>query len=98
MGLTLMAGMVLARRGRYRAHARCQSAVVLLNLVAITLTKVPSLRRSFAPLFLLVSTIPTTRSQPRTPSLDVPEEIGGTGVARTAQKRAQAAVPSTSRE
>ena len=49
MGLALLAGMALARRGRYRAHAWCQSAVVLLNLVAIALTMAPSFRRSFAP-------------------------------------------------
>ncbi len=50
MGLALLAGMVLARRRRYRAHAWCQSAVVLLNLVAITLTMTPSFRRSFLPI------------------------------------------------
>ncbi len=49
MGLALLAGMALARRGRYRAHAWCQSAVVLLNLVAIALTMAPSFHRSFAP-------------------------------------------------
>jgi uncharacterized membrane protein YozB (DUF420 family) len=49
MGLALVAGMLLARRRRYRAHARCQSAVVLLNPVAITLTMAPSFWRSFAP-------------------------------------------------
>ena len=49
MGLALLAGMALARRRRYRAHAWCQSAVVLLNLVAIALTMAPSFRRSFAP-------------------------------------------------
>src|SRR5438876_7726073 len=49
MGLALLAGMALARRRRYRAHAWCQSAVVLLNLVAIVLTMAPSFRRSFAP-------------------------------------------------
>jgi uncharacterized membrane protein YozB (DUF420 family) len=49
MGLALMAGMVLARRGRYRAHAKCRSAVVLLNLIPITLTMAPSFWRSFAP-------------------------------------------------
>jgi uncharacterized membrane protein YozB (DUF420 family) len=47
MGLALLGGMLLARRGRYRAHAWCQSAVVLLNLVAITLTMVSSFRRSW---------------------------------------------------
>ena len=50
MGLALLAGMVLARRRRYSAHAWCQSAVVLLNLVAITLTMTPSFRRSFLPI------------------------------------------------
>jgi len=49
MGLALLAGMVLARRRRYRAHAWCQSTVVLLNLVAIALTMAPSFRRSFVP-------------------------------------------------
>jgi len=49
MGLALLAGMVLARRGRYRGHAWCQSAVVLLNLVAIALTMASSFRRSFTP-------------------------------------------------
>ena len=48
MGLALLAGMVLARRRHYRAHAWCQSTVVLLNLVAIALTMAPSFRRSFA--------------------------------------------------
>jgi uncharacterized membrane protein YozB (DUF420 family) len=47
MGLALLAGMLLARRGHYRAHARCQSAVVLLNLIAISLTMAPSFRRSW---------------------------------------------------
>jgi uncharacterized membrane protein YozB (DUF420 family) len=43
-----LAGAMLARRKRYRAHARCQSIVVLLNLAAISLTMVPSFGRSFA--------------------------------------------------
>ena len=50
MGAALLAGMVLARRRRYRAHAWCQSAVVLLNLLAIALTMAPSFRRSFLPI------------------------------------------------
>jgi len=49
MGVALLVGAMLARRGRHRAHAWCQSAVVLLNLVAITLTMAPSFRRSFSP-------------------------------------------------
>ena len=31
MGVALLVGWRLARRGRYRAHAWCQSATVLLN-------------------------------------------------------------------
>ena len=49
MGLALIVGMLLARKRRYRAHAWCQSTVVLLNLVPITLTMASSFRRSFAP-------------------------------------------------
>jgi uncharacterized membrane protein YozB (DUF420 family) len=35
IGCTLIAGAVLARRRLYRAHAVCQTAAVLLNLVMI---------------------------------------------------------------
>jgi len=49
MGVALLVGAALARWGRYRAHAWCQSTVVLLNPVAILLTMMPSFRRSFAP-------------------------------------------------
>jgi uncharacterized membrane protein YozB (DUF420 family) len=49
MGVALLAGTALARRRRYRAHAWCQSVVVLLNPVALLLVMVPSFRRSFAP-------------------------------------------------
>lgn len=49
MGVALLVGAVLARRGSHRAHAWCQSTVVLLNLVAIMLIMAPSFRRSFAP-------------------------------------------------
>ena len=49
MGVALLVGATLARRGRYGAHAWCQSAVVLLNLAAILLVMMPSFRRSFAP-------------------------------------------------
>jgi uncharacterized membrane protein YozB (DUF420 family) len=51
MGLTLVLGIVLARRGYYRAHAWCQSSVVLMNLVVIALIMAPSFRRSFTPPF-----------------------------------------------
>lgn len=49
MGVALLLGATLARRGRRRAHAWCQSAVVLGNLLAIALTMAPSFRSSFAP-------------------------------------------------
>jgi uncharacterized membrane protein YozB (DUF420 family) len=49
MGLALLAGAVLARRRHYRAHAWCQSAVVLLNLVVIGSAMVPSFYIQLAP-------------------------------------------------
>lgn len=42
MGLALIAGAVLARKKRYREHAACQTAVMLLNLVPIVLVMWPS--------------------------------------------------------
>ncbi|HLY59178.1 MAG TPA: DUF420 domain-containing protein [Terriglobia bacterium] len=42
MGAALLVGMFLARRGKYRAHAWCQSAVMLLNLVLIAFIMAPS--------------------------------------------------------
>jgi uncharacterized membrane protein YozB (DUF420 family) len=49
MGMALLAGAVLARRRHYRAHAWCQSAVVLLNLVVIGSAMVPSFYIQVAP-------------------------------------------------
>jgi uncharacterized membrane protein YozB (DUF420 family) len=49
MGMALLAGAVLARRRHYRAHAWCQSAVVLLNLVVIGSAMVPSFYSQLAP-------------------------------------------------
>jgi uncharacterized membrane protein YozB (DUF420 family) len=42
MGLALLIGVVLARRRKFRLHAWCQSAVVLLNFSVIVLLMVPS--------------------------------------------------------
>jgi len=42
MGVGLLAGAWFARTGRFRQHAWCQSAIVLLNLVVIALTMLPS--------------------------------------------------------
>ena len=49
MGAALIVGMVLARLRYYRAHAWCQSTVVLLNLLPIMGYMVPSFRRQVAP-------------------------------------------------
>jgi len=49
MGMALLAGAVLARRRHYRAHAWCQSAVVLLNLVVIGSAMAPSFYIQLAP-------------------------------------------------
>jgi plastocyanin/uncharacterized membrane protein YozB (DUF420 family) len=49
MGLMLLGGMVLARAGRFRAHAVCQSTVVLLNLIPIGLFMAPAFRGEIAP-------------------------------------------------
>lgn len=49
MGLALVLGAFLARRQRFRAHAVCQSMVVLLNLLAIGVFMLPSFRYKVAP-------------------------------------------------
>ena len=49
MGVTLVFGMLLARRQRYRAHAWCQSAVVVLNLIVIAQLMVPAFRNQVTP-------------------------------------------------
>jgi uncharacterized membrane protein YozB (DUF420 family) len=51
MGMALLAGMLLARRRHYRAHAWCQSTVVLLNLVVITLFMAPVFHSQVLPKF-----------------------------------------------
>ena len=49
MGLALAAGAALARRKLYRAHAICQTAVLLMNLVMIALVMWLSFRQQVAP-------------------------------------------------
>jgi uncharacterized membrane protein YozB (DUF420 family) len=49
MGLALIAGGVLARYRRYRAHAWCQSAVVLLNLPLVFIFMAGSFWRTVSP-------------------------------------------------
>jgi uncharacterized membrane protein YozB (DUF420 family) len=58
MGLTLIIGMMLAGRQRYRSHAWCQSTVVVLNLIVIALVMAPSFRSQVAP------KIPARRARP----------------------------------
>ena len=49
MGLGLLLGALLARRRHFRAHAWCQSTIVLINVVAIVLAMIPSFRGLVSP-------------------------------------------------
>jgi hypothetical protein len=49
MGVGLLIGALLARLRRFRQHAWCQSVIVLLNLVLIVLTMIPSFRVHVSP-------------------------------------------------
>ena len=49
MGVGLLAGALLARLKRFTQHAWCQSVVVLMNLLLIVLTMVPSFRAHVTP-------------------------------------------------
>ena len=49
MAGALVAGVVLAKRKRYKAHAICQTTVLLLNLWMIGLVMWPSFRRQVNP-------------------------------------------------
>ena len=49
MGLALLFGMALARRGNYRAHKYCQSSVMILNLLMIFLIMAPSFHKQVQP-------------------------------------------------
>jgi len=42
MGVGLLVGARFARKGRFRQHAWCQSAIVLLNLAVVAVTMIPS--------------------------------------------------------
>jgi len=49
MGLALVAGALLARHKRYRAHGICQTTVLLLNLFMIGLVMGPSFQQQVMP-------------------------------------------------
>ena len=49
MGLGLLAGAVFARMRKFRAHALCQAAIVLLNAAVIVLVMLPSFRIQVSP-------------------------------------------------
>ena len=49
MGFGLFVGALLARLKRFREHAWCQSVIVLVNLLLIVLTMLPSFRVHVAP-------------------------------------------------
>lgn len=49
IALALVLGAFLARIRKYREHALCQSAVVLLNLVVIVMVMVPSFQARVLP-------------------------------------------------
>ncbi len=42
MGIGLLLGARLARKGRFRQHAWCQSTIVLLNFAVVTVMMIPS--------------------------------------------------------
>jgi hypothetical protein len=49
MGVGLLVGALLARLKRFTQHAWCQSVIVLVNLLLIVLTMLPSFRAHVAP-------------------------------------------------
>jgi len=49
MGAGLLVGARLARKGRFRQHAWCQSTIVLLNLAVVAVMMIPSFRLHVLP-------------------------------------------------
>jgi len=48
MGLALLLGWRLARKGNFQAHGLCQSAVMVLNLILIVMIMLPAFNRQVA--------------------------------------------------
>jgi Ca2+/H+ antiporter len=63
MGVALLAGARLARKRRFRQHAWCQSAIVLLNLAVFAVMMIPSFRVHVLPKMRHVPTRVSCRSQ-----------------------------------
>lgn len=51
MGAALLMGGILAKQKRYTAHGICQTTVLLLNLLSITLVMWPSFHQQVEPVF-----------------------------------------------
>jgi uncharacterized membrane protein YozB (DUF420 family) len=49
MGMGLLVGALLARLGRFREHAWCQSVIVLLNFAVVVIIMIPSFRSHVSP-------------------------------------------------
>ena len=49
MGVALIVGALLARMRKFRAHAWCQSMIILLNAAIIVLVMIPSFRGQVSP-------------------------------------------------
>jgi hypothetical protein len=49
MGVGLLVGAWLARTGRFRQHAWCQSTIVLFNIALIALAMIPTFRTQVLP-------------------------------------------------
>src|ERR1700693_3924633 len=55
MGMALIAGALLAKHKRYRAHGICQTTVLLLNMLMIALVMWPSFQQQVKPALSKVS-------------------------------------------
>src|SRR5260370_34816347 len=82
MGTGLLAGAWLARVGRIRFHAICQSVIVLLNLGLIVLTMFPAFHRQVLPKLLGSIGRPSYALAATHASLGGVAELGGLSILR----------------